>query len=80
MRENGKVVSLDIELKDIDNYDQIIIVDDILGGGATIQMLIDEIIVYNYSSDIHLWVAYNEDIHSEEFLDQFDSCYLGEEI
>ncbi|MBL1421475.1 MAG: phosphoribosyltransferase [Alphaproteobacteria bacterium] len=82
-RTQGKVVSLDLYLKDLGenktNRD-FIIVDDILGAGATVKLLVDVIRRAGYTNPIHLWVQYNEGIHSDTFLDQFKSSYIGQEI
>ena len=79
VRENGKVTS--ITLGDFDlNTNDIVIVDDILGGGATIAMLFNLMRDKGYTGNIHLWVEYNEGIHSDTFLDCFDKLYIGKLI
>lgn len=80
IRENGKVVSLDLYMGDTSALKQLVIVDDILGGGATIQMCVDKIRESGYKGAIFLWVEWNEGIHSEEFLKQFAGAYIGENI
>lgn len=80
-RSNGKVVSISFDTDNIDNYDHIVIVDDILGGGATVDMLVDIIEDSNKSFlTLNLWVEYNEGIHKKELLDRFDFYDLGQEI
>jgi hypothetical protein len=80
VRENGKVVSLELDLPDVQDTQAMIIVDDILGGGATIQMCVDTIRESGYTGDIFLWTEWNEGIHSEDFLKQFAGYYIGENI
>lgn len=81
VREGGKVIKLDYEYLSVyDKYDNLIIVDDILGGGATVQMLVDKLKSHNKNANIHLWTQYNEGIHSELFLNQFKSYYIGDKI
>lgn len=83
IREEGKVTDLVFEVEWMAHEDDevdVVIVDDILGGGATVQKLFDIIHKECPNKKIHLWVSYNEGIHTEEFLNQFDSVYIGEEI
>jgi hypothetical protein len=80
IRKNGKVTSLKFDTKLIGSSANIVIVDDILGGGATIQMLYNAIRAGGYTNDIHLWVQYNEGIHPDDFLVQFKSTYIGQKI
>ncbi len=60
--------------------ENIIIIDDILGGGATIQAVHDIIKNNHPEKNIYLWVAYNEGIHSGRFLEQFTGYFIGDEI
>lgn len=80
IRKDGKVVSLDLSLGDTSGTEAIVIVDDILGGGATIQMCVDRIKESGYKGDIFLWTEWNEGIHTEDFLKQFAGVYIGENI
>ena len=80
VRENGKVVSLELDMGDVSQLKQVVIVDDILGGGATIQMCVDKIKESGYTGDIFLWTEWNEGIHPEGFLEQFTGYYIGENI
>ena len=80
VRENGKVVSLDLDVGFHDHLQGVVIVDDILGGGATIQMCVDKIKESGYTGDIFLWTEWNEGIHPEEFLEQFTGYFIGENI
>lgn len=80
IRKDGKVVSLDLSLGDTSKTEAIVIVDDILGGGATIQMCVDRIRESGYKGDIFLWTEWNEGIHTEDFLKQFAGVYIGENI
>lgn len=80
VREKGKVTSLEFTLLKKEWTGAVVIVDDILGGGATIQMLVDEIKKQGYNGPIYMWVAYNEGIHKSEFLEQFAGYYLGKDI
>ena len=80
IREDGKVVSLDLNIGDISTLKQVVIVDDILGGGATVQMCVDKIRESGYKGDIVLWCEWNEGIHKPEFLSQFKGYYIGESI
>lgn len=80
VRTNGKVQSMEFDTSKLTHAKQVIIVDDILGGGATIQMLVDIIRNHGFSGKIHMWVAYNEGFHSAEFLNQFDSHFVGSEV
>ena len=77
VREGGKVVSLDYKMPSAHDIRSVVIVDDILGGGATIQMLLDTIKSQGFTGTFHLWVAYNEGIHKPEFLEQFESHFIG---
>lgn len=79
VRVNGKVQSVEIDLTGLDDS-PVVIVDDILGGGATIQMLVDRIRADGYTNPLYLWVRYNEGIHKPEFLEQFVDTYTGDEI
>lgn len=80
IRENGKVVSLDLDLGDVTHLKQVVIVDDILGGGATVKMCVDRIRESGYTGPIFLWTEWNEGIHTPEFLDLFAGYYIGENI
>lgn len=79
-RTDGKVVGLTFDAATLSESCDIIIVDDILGGGATVQMLVDLIREAGLKNNIHLWVQYNEGIHTYEFLNQFDSYYTGDQV
>ena len=78
MRESGKVTDMSFPTLPHTETKQIIIVDDLLGGGATIQKLVDIIRRDGFAGPIHMWVAYNEGFHKQEFLDQFESYHIGE--
>ena len=80
VRENGKVTDMAFSMPETSQAKQIIIVDDLLGGGATIQMLVDIIKASGFAGPIHMWVAYNEGFHTQEFLDQFASYNIGETV
>lgn len=80
IREDGKVVSLDLDLGDVSNLKQVVIVDDILGGGATVKMCVDRIRESGYTGPIFLWTEWNEGIHTPEFLELFAGYYIGENI
>jgi hypothetical protein len=82
VRKDGKVTSLSFNTDlDLSSVDCIVIVDDLLGGGATVQMLVDIIEDYGFIGDISLWVRYNEGIHVPKFLlSNFNYCYLGDEV
>jgi hypothetical protein len=80
VRENGKVVSTDFTVDWPKAIKRIVIVDDLLGGGATIQMLVDTIKNQGYKGEVYLWVAYNEGIHKSEFLDQFNGVFIGKTV
>lgn len=82
VRENGKVVSMKFDTKKVTDakIDNVVIVDDILGGGKTVQMLVDIIRGSGYTGKLYLWVQYNEGIHPEDFTGQFDGVYLGDDI
>lgn len=80
VRKEGKVVSLDYTIDFPDAIKRVVIVDDLVGGGATVQMLVDSLKNQGYKGEIYLWVAYNEGFHSQEFVDQFNGVYLGEEV
>ena len=80
VRENGKVVSLDYHMSKDNEVHRLVIVDDIVGGGATVQMLVDKIKESGYKGEIFLWVQYNEGIHKESFLEQFEGYYIGQDI
>ncbi|QGH74675.1 hypothetical protein KNU84_gp029 [Bacteriophage DSS3_VP1] len=81
VRENGKVVSMELGF-DPSSWEahRIILVDDLIGGGATIRMLMDLIKGSGYDGEVYLWTAYNEGIHSQELLDRFDAYYIGTNI
>jgi len=79
VREDGKVTSLEVK-KSYPEKCRIIIVDDILGGGATINMLIDEFRLQGFDGEIYMWTAYNEGIHSEDLLRRFSGAYIGGSI
>jgi len=83
IRTYGKVTALYLDLTGIDltEYKSIVIVDDILGGGATIQMVIDALpLPLKVTKNLYLWTAYNEGIHRREFLDQFRGYNIGDLI
>ena len=79
LRAFGKVVSLDFNAKP-PTKGRVVIVDDLLGGGATIQMLLDKLRNDGYTGEVFLWVAYNEGIHTTSFLDQFNGCFIGDRV
>jgi hypothetical protein len=81
VRKDGKVTSLSFDTDlDLDVYD-IVIVDDLIGGGATVQMLVDILEDNGFGGDISLWVRYNEGIHKPEFLrSNFNDWYIGDEV
>ena len=80
-REGGKVLQLQFDTDLIDlNVADIVIVDDLLGGGATVQMLVGILRKEGYKGGISLWVRYNEGIHKDSFLNQFSKAYLGDEV
>lgn len=81
VRENGKVVSMDFDLgSPRPKYHRIVIVDDILGGGATVQMLVDTIRDQGFEGEIYLWIQYDEGIAKPEFYEQFEGVYVGQYI
>jgi len=80
VREDGKVTDLEFDTSVVPEECDVVIVDDILGAGATVQKLVNTLKKNNFKDEIHLWVRYNEGIHTQEFLDQFKSYYLGDEI
>lgn len=81
VRENGKVVDMDLKFKPKhSDISRIILVDDLIGGGATVQMLVDIIQDKGYEGELYLWTAYNEGIHDTTLLDQFTAHYIGENI
>jgi len=80
VRENGKVVSLDFDMPKKHQIKRVVIVDDLLGGGATVKMLVDKIKESGYKGEVYLWVQYNEGIHKGEFLNQFNGYYIGQDI
>lgn len=80
VRTDGKVISTTLDVTGLPMEGNVIIVDDILGGGATIQAVYDIIRGARPLSDIYLWVAYNEGIHNSEFLDQFADTFIGDLI
>lgn len=81
VREGGKVTSLTLDASGLLDYDNLVIVDDILGGGATIYDVVKKLYEANYNGKLHLWVRYNEGIHNEnELRGNFDSHYIGDEI
>ena len=60
---------------------KIVIVDDILGGGATVQMLVDLLSVGPYASlPLCLYTEYDEGIAPHDFYKQFDRYHTGESI
>lgn len=79
IREKGKVKSVSFTLPDT-KAKRIVIVDDILGGGATVQMLVDSIRKQGFTGEIALWVQYNEGIHTKDFLSLFNDYYIGDNI
>ncbi|MBL1322202.1 MAG: hypothetical protein COA63_014255 [Methylophaga sp.] len=80
VRRSGKVTGMKFDTNNLDSTNPIIIVDDILGGGATIQMLINILRKAKFTNDLFLWVEYNEGIHTKEFLKQFADYHIGEII
>lgn len=81
VRVNGKVLRVDLSMNSLDpEAAAIVLIDDILGGGATVQMLYDIIRKSHPDLDIYLWVQYNEGIHTDEFLSQFKGYYIGDLI
>lgn len=80
VRRDGKVVALSIGMGDTTNIKRIIIVDDILGGGATVKMLVDNIRDKGYTGPMYLWTEYNEGIHSDELLSEFEHVYIGDTV
>lgn len=80
VREGGKVVSVDISPTPTPFIKRIVIVDDILGGGTTVKMLVEKLREQGFKGDIFLWVQYNEGIHPEGFTGMFSGVYLGESI
>lgn len=80
VRENGKVLANVLKGKIPEAAKRIIIVDDLLGGGATVRMLVDHIREKGFEGEILLWVQYNEGIHSDDFLGLFDNYYIGDTI
>lgn len=79
VREDGKVISSNIDILDLPENETIVIVDDILGAGATVQQVIDQVSSIA-PRNLLLWVAYNEGIHPKGFIKQFDKVYLGDLI
>lgn len=78
VRFNAKVTHVSTyQIDDLSTIANVIIVDDILGGGATVQMLIDNLNERGYKGNYFLWTQYNEAIHSFTFLNQFKSTSLG---
>jgi hypothetical protein len=81
VRKDGKVISCELDLSRVDTIsNKFIIVDDILGGGATIDMVRDEILKVNPDAEIKIWVEYNEGIHSEDFLNKYNKTYIGDQV
>lgn len=80
VRTSGKVTSLKIDTDFVPDNEELIIVDDILGGGATIQMLVDKLRICGLSNPISMFVAYNEGFHSKGFEGQFSSFHAGDLI
>jgi len=81
VRVNGKVLRVDLSMNSLaPDTTAIVLIDDILGGGATVQMLYDIIRKTHPDLDIYLWVQYNEGIHTDEFLSQFKGYYIGDLI
>lgn len=81
VRTDGKVTSLDFDTNLIPKGTQsIVIVDDLLGGGATVDMLRELIWSSKFKGYINLWTRYNEGIHAHEFLTKFDNSYIGDEV
>lgn len=80
VREDGKVKSVEIPKKPAFTVRRLIIVDDILGGGATVDMLLDALDEAGYKGETYLWFAYNEGIYKKELLDRVDGYYLGKEV
>lgn len=82
IREGGKVtdLKLDLTLESLRSVTTVVIVDDILGGGATIQSCVDRLRELGYEGQVSLWVEWNEGIHKPEFLEQFDKAYVGRNI
>lgn len=81
VRKDGKVEGLKLNFKRLPIATrQVIIVDDILGGGATASLTLEALRETGYTGAVYLWVAYNEGIHTGSFLSQFDSYFLGSKI
>ena len=82
IRKDGKVTDLELDLtpESLKEVCNVVIVDDILGGGATIQACVDRLRELGYEGKLSLWVEWNEGIHKPEFLEQFTHVYLGRNI
>jgi hypothetical protein len=80
IRKDGKVISTELKIEWPSAIRRVIIVDDLLGGGATVQMLVDTIREQGYEGEVYLWTAYNEGFHTDAFLSQFNGYYVGEEV
>lgn len=86
VRENGKVISMDVPTHTQTSNMKYIIIDDLIGGGATITMIIAKLLTdYDvYPENIYLWVRYNEGIHNVSDFSNFgiplENLHFGEEI
>lgn len=83
VRKNGKVVKVTPPAGFPEVFPEsstLVIVDDILGGGATIQQVVDTKSVLEHHGDIGLWVAANEGIHSSKLILHFDKTYIGKTV
>jgi len=79
IREDGKVTSVELDTPPLKK--QIVLVDDLIGGGATIYQLVDVIRAAGYEGPLHLWVRYNEGIHDDSKLAAiFENVYIGDSI
>jgi len=81
VRTDGKVTSLDFDTSLIPwDVDSVVIVDDLLGGGATVDMLLKLIQDSGWKGYTNLWTRYNEGIHTSVFLSEFDNTYIGDKV
>ena len=80
VRLDGKVLSNQLEKPIPQRVNRVVIVDDILGGGATVRMLVESLRKDGFTGEIYLWVRYNEAIHTEDFIDLFKGVYLGDTL
>lgn len=79
VRENGKVVCTEFSYN-VNHLKRIVIVDDILGGGATVVGLVKQLRENGFKGDLYLWTAYNEGIHGQDTLRLFRESYIGTNI